>query len=138
MASDAALDGAREPTLALSVGTGRDVFEPLDAQGTLVLERGSQGLQHVYVSVRAPVQEGLHLVDLRIDGDDRVLSAPTRLSAPFLEVPEAGVSECVGLLVVVPSPDGHTDGRAAVLRVDVEARDGGGRGVLERSVQLRW
>jgi hypothetical protein len=138
-AADAAsdLDARREPNLELMVGTGRDDYQELDASGTLVLERGPQGLQHVYVSVRAPVEEGLHRVELTVEGEDRVLSAPTRMNAPFLGIPASPMSECLGLLVVIPSPDGYTDGRTATLRVEVESR-GGDRGLFERPVQLRW
>lgn len=130
-------DAGLAPSFELVLGTGREAFEALDAEGTLELERGSQGLQHVFVSVRAPVAEGLHLVDVVVAGDDRALSAPTRVNAPFVEVAGRDVAELVGLLVVVPEPDGYTDGRRARLRVVVEPRSGG-LGAAEREVQLRW
>ena len=75
-----------EPTFELTMGTGRDAFEPLPDGGELVLERGSQGLQHIYVSLRAPIAEGLHLIDVTITSNGRVFSSPTRINAPFLSV----------------------------------------------------
>ncbi|MFN7699199.1 MAG: hypothetical protein ACK6CU_02590 [Deltaproteobacteria bacterium] len=77
-----------------------------------MLERGSQGLQHVYVSLRAPIPEGLHMIDVSLVRGGRALSAPTRISAPFLAIPGEDLVELVGQLVVVPEPDGATDGSA--------------------------
>ena len=65
-----------EPTFELTMGTGQDAFEPLPDGGELVLERGSQGLQHIYVSLRAPIAEGLHLIDVTITSNGRVSSQP--------------------------------------------------------------
>lgn len=121
----------------LTIGTGRDRFEELDAEGTLVLERGTQGLQHVYVSLRAPVTEGLHPVELSIFEGEHVLSAPTRLSVPFVAMEGSVTAEMVGQLVVVPDPSGFTEGRPATLRARVDSR-ADGVGTTERVVRLRW
>ena len=74
-----------EPTFELTMGTGRDAFEPLPDGGELVLERGSQGLQHIYVSLRAPIAEGLHLIDVTITSNGRVffLSNPNQRTFSF-------------------------------------------------------
>jgi len=125
------------PSFELTVGTGRDAFEELDAEGTLVLERGTQGLQHVYVSLRAPIPEGLHMIDVSLVRGDRALSAPTRISAPFLAIPGEDLAELAGQLVVVLEPDGATDGTPSTLRARVEPL-GGGHGEAEREVRLRW
>jgi hypothetical protein len=127
----------REPTFELEVGTGRDAFEEIDAEGTLVLEKGPQGLQHVYVSLRAPVTEGFHSVDIAIEAVERPLSAPTRVNAPFVMVPGQAFAEMVGQLVVVPNPEGFTDGRSATLRAHLETQSGD-FGAAERVVHLRW
>lgn len=129
------IDAAQPSAFAVALGTGSAMFEPLDAEGTLVLERGPQGLQHVYVSVRAPVEEGLHEVEVIIERDARVLSAPTRLRVPFLREADRE-AEATGLLVVVPDPSGFTEGESARLRVRVEAA--GAWGASERDVRLRW
>lgn len=125
-----------EPTFELTVGTGQDAFEPLDADGMLLLERGPQGLQHVYVSLRAPIPEGLHLIDLSITYDDRTFSAPTRVNAPFISVPGEDFAELVGQLVVIPEPNDVLDA-PATLRARVEPRDGG-FGEVDREVRVRW
>ncbi len=125
-----------EPTFELTVGTGQNAFEPLDAEGELVLERGPQGLQHVYVSLRAPLAEGFHTIDLSITVGDRVISAPTRVNAPFLSVPGEDFVEMVGQLVVVPEPNGAL-GVPGTLRAQVEP-SGGGFGLVDREVQVRW
>lgn len=41
-----------EATLPLELGVGEEGFEPLPADGTLLLWRGTQGLQHVFVGAR--------------------------------------------------------------------------------------
>ncbi|MCB9664271.1 MAG: hypothetical protein H6732_09170 [Alphaproteobacteria bacterium] len=59
-----------EGTAPLSVGTGEEALLPLDDEGTLLLWRGTQGLQHVFVSARLagsgalPVDRAL--VELRL------------------------------------------------------------------------
>jgi len=67
----------------------------------------------------------------------RALSAPTRISAPFLAISGEDLAELVGQLVVVPEPDGATDGTPSTLRARVEPL-GGGHGEAEREVRLRW
>jgi hypothetical protein len=128
---------ASEPSFDLTVGTGRDAFEVLDSRGTLVLERGPQGLQHVYVSLRAPITEGFHAIDIAIESEGRLLSAPTRVNAPFVAEPEDQFVEMVGQIVVVPDPNGFTDGAPATLRARLESRSRG-FGMTERVIHLRW
>jgi len=125
-----------EPTFELTMGTGRDAFEPLPDGGDMVLERGSQGLQHVYVSLRAPIAEGLHLIDVTITSNGRVFSSPTRINAPFLSVDGEDFSELVGQFVVVPEPADVLDA-PAVIRARVELNDVE-FGQVERSVRVRW
>ena len=126
----------RETTFELILGTGKTTFEPLEDGGVLVLERGSQGLQHIYVSLRAPISEGFHLIDLTLTFDDHVYSSPTRVNAPFLSVPGEGVTELVGQYVVVPEPTGVLD-VPATLRASVESSVGG-FGEVVREVRVSW
>ena len=125
-----------EPTFELTMGTGQDAFEPLDEGGVLVLERGSQGLQHVYVSLRAPIAEGLHLIDLSVTFNGRVFSSPTRVNAPFISVPGEEFAELVGQFVVIPEPGGVLN-VPATLRARVEP-SAGGFGEVVREVRIRW
>ena len=125
-----------EPTFELILGTGRDAFEPLPEGGELVLERGNQGLQHIYVSLRAPIAEGLHLIDVTITSNGRVFSSPTRINAPFLSVDGEDFSELVGQFVVVPEPTDVLDAPATI-RARVELNDVD-FGQIERSVRIRW
>jgi hypothetical protein len=87
--------------------------------------------------LRAPVSEGLHPIELSIFDGDRVLSAPTRLSAPFVAMEGSATAEMVGQLVVVPDPSGFTEGRPATLRARVDS-GANGVGTTERVVHLRW
>ena len=125
-----------EPTFELTMGTGRDAFEPLPDGGELVLERGSQGLQHIYVSLRAPIAEGLHLIDVTITSNGRVFSSPTRINAPFLSVDGQEFSELVGQFVVVPEPTDVLNAPATIrARVELNEVE---FGQIERSVRVRW
>ena len=126
----------REISFELTMGTGKAAFETLDDGGVLVLERGSQGLQHIYVSLRAPIAEGFHLIDLSLTYNGEVFSSPTRVNAPFLSVSDEGLTELVGQYVVVPSPTFVLD-VTATLRASVASNDGG-YGEVVREVRVRW
>jgi len=126
----------REISFELTMGTGKAAFERLDDGGVLVLERGSQGLQHIYVSLRAPIAEGFHLIDLSLTYNGEVFSSPTRVNAPFLSVSGEELTELVGQYVVVPEPTGVLD-VTATLRASVASSDGGYGEVL-REVRVRW
>ena len=126
----------RESTFDLTVGTGRDAFEPLEEGGVLILERGTQGLQHIYVSLRAPIAEGLHLIDLSLTFNNVRYSSPTRVNAPFLSVDGEEYAELVGQFVVVPEPSGVLD-VPATLRAQVEP-SGGGFAEVVQEVTVSW
>ena len=79
-------------------------------------------MQHIYVSLRAPIAEGLHLIDVTITSNGRVFSSPTRINAPFLSVDGQEFSELVGQFVVVPEPADVLDA-PAVIRARVELND---------------
>ena len=101
-----------------------------------MLERGSQGLQHIYVSLRAPIAEGLHLIDVTITSNGRVFSSPTRINAPFLSVDGQEFSELVGQFVVVPEPTDVLNAPATIrARVELNEVE---FGQIERSVRVRW
>ena len=124
-----------EPTFELIMGTGRDAFEPLQKEANWCLSR-NQGLQHIYVSLRAPIAEGLHLIDVTITSNGRVFSSPTRINAPFLSVDGEDFSELVGQFVVVPEPTDVLDAPATI-RARVELNDVD-FGQIERAVRVRW
>ena len=126
----------RESTFDLTLGTGRDSFEPLEEGGVLILERGTQGLQHIYVSLRAPIAEGLHLIDLSLTFNNVRYSSPTRVNAPFLSVDGEDFTELVGQFVVVPEPSGVLD-VPATLRAQVEP-SGGGFAEVVQEVTVSW
>lgn len=128
--------------LEIELGTGTERFEPLEEGTTLTLERGSQGLQHVYVSVRGLAPPGFRRVAIAISVDPRPvepwLVEPFVIRAPWSASPEAEArSEVVGLVVVVEAPDALIAASQAHLHVRVQ--DGEERGGwASQRVRVAW
>lgn len=126
---------------ALEVGTGEDTFVPLAAGGVLDLVPGPQGLQHVFVSVRAP---------LPVDPTLPRGTVETALWAPCGEVSvqpidrlgvaladRDGRAEAVGVRIVVDPVEPVIDQRVVLtagLSLVGEGRRA--RGAVE--VEVRW
>lgn len=127
------------PVLRLEVGTGRR-FTPLAEGATLRLQRGCQGGQHVFVSLRAwglPPAPAMVELALTRTGDDLRVSLPYRVRLPFTEGEgvEAPV-ELDGLLLVVPEAD-EAVGSGVRLSASVES-GAGARASDARSGTLQW
>lgn len=97
-------DDAPVSAFAIALGQGVDAFTPLDDGDTLLLERGTQGYQHVYIAVRAAIPPGFHPVAVSlVDASGDNAASPYRVGVPFTAVDEPW-SEVVGLQVVIPEP----------------------------------
>lgn len=128
------------PTLRVEVGTGRTgQFTPVAEGDTLRLQRGCQGSQHVFVSLRAwglAPDKALVTLALRRTGDSQVVSLPYRLRLPFTSPSPTSPAELTGLLLVVPEP-AEALGRAVALEASVE--DEAGHSASDRRAgTLQW
>lgn len=109
---------AGEDRFLLEIGTGgAEAFEPIRNGDTLLLARGCQGLQHIWVSLRV---EGMDanpaVVTLALSdpGSGEPLQEPFEARLRFAPS-EEGVAELRGIQLVVPDPE-------VVLERDVEFR----------------
>jgi len=115
------------PDMRLEAGTGAREFTPLAEGDTLRLQRGCQGGQHVFVSLRGwglpsdPVMVELALT--RAD-DDRKVSSSFRVRYLFAQSSsEEAPDELPGLLLQVPDPAAAV-GRTVRLTATVELDSG--------------
>jgi hypothetical protein len=121
----------------LELGTGEDRFVPVADGDVLPMERGFQGLQHVWVSVRAhDFDPDRAIVALALTGevDGTEVTDPQRLRLPF-ELGD-GYAERVGMQLVVPEPDLALN-RDLQLSVAVENR-AGVAAAAEVRVRVQW
>ena len=111
--------------LSLEVGTGRQ-FTPLAEGGTLLLQRGCQNSQHLFVSLRAwglppdPVMVDLSLT--RTEDGQRVAPA-FRVRYLFAQGTGDAPDELTGLLLQLPNPEPAV-GRTVRLVASVETDAG--------------
>jgi hypothetical protein len=115
------------PPLRVEVGTGRSgQFTPVAEGDTLRLQRGCQGSQHIFVSLRAwglAPDKALVTLALRRTADGQVVSLPYRLRLPFTSPSPEAPAELTGLLLVVPEPT-EALGRGVALEATVEDEAG--------------
>ena len=124
---------AEDADFSVEVGTGREAFVALSAGDPLPLERGAQGLQHVIVSARVALDEGMFPVETWLVVDDEVVSSPSRVNTPLVA---AGDSvETLGRNLVIPDVSVLV-GADAELRVEIVDGDRIGRGAI--SGPLTW
>ena len=118
--------GGDEPAIVL--GTGTEVFEPLDAGAPIPFYLGPQGGYHVFVSLRGtelptgdpadPFGPSSPVVTLGVTVDDVVIGGYTQL--PRLFVAGSDGPELLGQLVVLGVPDPPSlDGLPATLSAEV-------------------
>ncbi len=136
-----AMSGCVPPAgeVSLEVGTGSRGFEPVEDGGLMLLARGCQGAQHVWVSLRAhgvAPERALLDISLRRLRDDEPLSTPFRIFRSLERAGESDMSEVTGLALVVGEPDAVLD-ESVVLEVAIYDRLG-----LEvrsaREVTVEW
>lgn len=118
-------DPGPSPSLSLEVGTGRQ-FTPLAEGDTLLLQRGCQNSQHIFVSLRAwglppdPVMVDLSLT--RTEDGQRVAPA-FRVRYLFAQGTGDAPDELTGLLLQLPNPEPAV-GRTVRLLASVETDAG--------------
>ncbi len=127
------------PPVRLEVGHGLE-FTPIEAGTVLELHRGTQGGQHVYVSLRAwdmPVYRNTVELTLERVSDGRQLSADyevkLRFDAPMGEGEPALLE---GLLLVVRNPS-DVIGQQVRLKASIESEDGH-QGSDSRTATVDW
>ncbi|HYI01200.1 hypothetical protein [Hyalangium sp.] len=129
-----------QPPMSLELGTGRQQFTPLNDGDTLGLQRGCQGGQHIFVSLRAwglPPEPVMVELSLTRTEDEQKVSSPFRVRYLFaqgndLDAPD----ELTGLLLVIPEPD-KAVGRAVRVTAAVQT-DPGDRATHVRTGTLQW
>jgi hypothetical protein len=103
---------------ALELGTGEQAFEPL-VGGVLPLYRGSQGAQHVFVSMRADLDPGpVGRATVRLAAWDGAARAVDAIEVGLGTGDDAGMLLVPGVQLVFPDADavvGRTIGFAATL-----------------------
>ena len=113
--------------LAFTVGTGAPgEFVSHEDARTLRLQRGCQGAQHIFTSIRVNNAVGERIiVGIRITrgSDARLVSVPLELRLPFDNVAPAGVHQITGLTPVIEDPADVLDQE---VRVEVFVRDDSG------------
>lgn len=137
--SDAGGDAGGEATLEVELATGARGWEPFEDGEVLRLQRGCQGSQHVFVSIRVSgAAEGPLELDLvlRRHRDGESVSLPYVLRLPFTDTPEPGVREQTGLTPVVPIPADVLDEEVTLEASVVDTA--GARGAVVRRALIAW
>jgi hypothetical protein len=132
-------DDAAAPRLELGTGA-RGAFASVTDGQTVFLQRGCQGSQHVFVSLRAwgisaTAPRMVTITVSRVEDGARVASAYSLL-IPFVATADGG-AEVTGLTPVIEEPR-DVLGRAVILRAVVEDAALGVRVDDERRVVVQW
>lgn len=125
--------------LALVLGTGERAFTPITEGQTVQLARGCQGLQHVWIALRATgiAPRGVHVrLSLTRVSDGVVVSAPFDTPITFAPDPGGVYFDLTGLMLVVPTPD-LALGAPLVLRGEIVDREGRGTSAM-LDVMIEW
>lgn len=123
--------------LTFEVGEGRDTFTPIEDGRTLLLARGCQGLQHVWITLRATGVDprGVHVrLSLRRASDGVDVASEFSVRLTFAE--RDGFVELGALQLVVPDPAVGLD-QELVLAAEITDRDGR-TASLSRPVRIVW
>jgi len=112
--------------ISLTLGTGAHDFTPIAESQTLLLARGCQGLQHVWIALRATgiAPRGVHVtLSLSRASDGAAVSAEFDTAITFSPDPGGAFDQLTGLMLVVPTPaDGL--GVPLILRGQIIDREG--------------
>jgi hypothetical protein len=123
--------------LALSLGTGAHDFTPIAENDVLLLARGCQGLQHVWISLHATgiAPRGVHVrLSLTRASDGVMVSAELDTAITFS--PDTDGYALSGLMLVIPMPDVAL-GAPLELRGDITDREGRSTTTM-RDVTIAW
>ncbi len=127
---------------ALEVGTGAVEFAAIGDGDTLLLERGPQGAQHVWVALRAwgiDPRRTLLTLSLVRDRDGATVSQLFHVRVSLTAVPGETYAEVTGLTLVVPDPEQALN-EELTLAATVTAHEDSGGEVLasERPIRIEW
>jgi len=128
-----------ERSLQVAVGIGeRGSFQAIDDDQTLRLQRGCQGSQHIFTSLRVqgaaagPLQVSVTVLR---QADAVVVSTPFTLRLPAEPTDDPQVVQITGLTPVIEVPR-DVLGKQVTIRAQVESSDGArGSGQLRGSVE---
>jgi len=127
-----------DPTLELGIGEG--LYSSFEDNDTLGMVSGCQGLQHVWVAMRATnIDPRGTLIDvgIRRASDDVMVSQVFRVRLSMQPVPgNDGLYELYGLTIIVPEPD-EALGEDLMLTATVTDRDGV-EIFDERPIRVEW
>jgi predicted small lipoprotein YifL len=123
----------------LRLGEGEREFRPIEDGDVLLLARGCQGSQHVWMTLRSERMDPRGMVvelSMRRLDDGALVSAMFRLRLSFTPDPSGDYAQLTGLTLQVPMPD-DAIGRDLVLRGRIEDR-AGVEASDERRVRVAW
>jgi hypothetical protein len=136
------LDAPIDAPVTVEIGDAGPPFSRLADGATLFLERGSQGLQHIYFSVSAELPPGFytvtHAFSASADPAPPYLLGPTELSVPFTADDRGAGTTAFGILSVIPVPEPLIAEGALHLHVRVDTRGGAEAGVSSRAIRIAW
>lgn len=131
---------AAERSLQVTVGIGeRGSFQAIDDDQTLRLQRGCQGSQHIFTSLRVqgaaagPLQVSVTVLR---QADAAVVSTPFTLRLPAEPTDDPQVVQITGLTPVIEVPR-DVLGKQVTIRAQVESSDGA-RGSDQLRGSVEW
>lgn len=140
--ADAASEAGPPPPasdFAVHLGLGARQFTPVEHGATALLQRGCQGAQHVWLSLRSPaLQPGDYTIALsaaRAD-DGREVVPPYRLNLPWTADPDGGAA-LVGVQFVIFDALEVVEADIDVL-AEVEETPGGRVGRTVLRLRIEW
>lgn len=137
--ADGGRDDAAVAQGTLRMGEGELEFREIVEGDTLLIARGCQGSQHVWMTLRSEDMDprGM-IVELSIvrASDETLVSGAFRLRLSFTEDASGEFAQLTGLTLQVPDPDAVL-GEDLVLRGRIEDR-AGVEARSERRVRIAW
>ena len=134
------IDGELGPEVAIGTG-GIERYVPIDDGDTVLMARGCQGGQHVWVGVRArgldtePALVSLSGVRVR---DGQMVSIPITVRLRFVQDVADGWDEITGIQLVIPIADQAIDEEIDIRAQVAEDFRGGQMQEATRRVRVVW
>lgn len=138
--SDASPDAVSPGTMTLGTG-GVGEFVELSDNDTVLLARGCQGGQHVWMGMRVTgidTAPALIQMEARRIRDERMMSVPYQVRLTFDAVAGEDYTQIDGLQLVIPQPDEVLNEDIRILVVVTENQTGGASVEAERTVRVEW
>jgi hypothetical protein len=131
------LDGG--PPAVLHLGEGELAYREIVDGDVLLLARGCQGSQHVFVTLRTEHMDPRGMIvrlTLERESDGELVSMDFQLRLSFTVDPAEGFAQLTGIKLPIPEPESGI-GHPLIFRVSVEDRDGTSVDA-ERRVEIAW